>query len=229
MFRAISGIGLASLLIAFTFTSYWLIAFPVIFVSGLVFGIPTFMALRKLGWLRWWHASLAGILCAIPLVAFYLGINPGHTQHVGLYNSVYAISGGFAGGAIAWLAVVFKNPEYPGHDDFPKSIVMMIPIMLAFFVYRSELEPEYLHGCIVGYEAAENPTSWEYAYAEVALVDGSTAKMSLTVGYSKPEIVGNCAWYSVKKNALLTGVNYSLHSTDSIGQCMPPCPNQTGS
>ena len=228
MYRIIGGITVAAVLIASTFGFYGALAFPVVFVAGLALGAPCFLGLRKLGYLSWWHAALAGVLCAVPLVLIYLGINPGHTQHVGLYNSVYAVWMGFVGGVVVWMVAIFRNREYPEHWSFPRSILVVLPIMLAFFAYRTELEPEYLYGCIVGYEAAENPTPWEHAYAKVELSNGIVTPMPLTVGYSNPEIVGNCAWYSRKKNASLAGFNYSLHTNNSNGKCSPPCPNQTG-
>ena len=40
-------------------------------------------------------ASMAGgIACSLPLVTYYVSINPGHTAHAGAYNSVYALAMG---------------------------------------------------------------------------------------------------------------------------------------
>jgi hypothetical protein len=227
MYRIVGGITIATGLIAATFGFYGVLTFPVVFVVGLVLGIPCFLVLQKFGYLSWWYAALAGVLCAVPLVLIYLGMNPGHTRHVGLYNSVYAVFMGFVGGVVVWMVAIFRNREYPEHWSFPKSILVVLPIILVFFAYRAKLEPEYLYGCIVGYEAAENPTPWEHAYAKFELSNGIVTLMPLTVGYSNLEIVGNCAWYSRKRNASLAGFNYSLHSTNSNGKCSPPCPNQT--
>lgn len=224
--RAIAGILAASLLISVGFGSYGLLAFPVVLVAGTAFGLPMLLLFRKLRWLSWWHAMIGGALCAAPLVLYYLSINPGHTEHVGLYNSVYAIGLGSLGGLVAWVVGVFRNPSFIVTDTaFPGSIVLALPILAALYLYHDALRPHYLYGCITSYEAAEHPTPWNHSYITVETEDGGIFRDGITVGNSDPKIVGNCAWGSRKRTASLRGFYYSVHSVDSNG-CSQQCPNR---
>jgi|TARA_B110000971_G_C19998510_1_gene495552 hypothetical protein len=222
MFRVLIGIIVVSMLIAASSGSFATLVFPFVLVGGLVFGIPLFLIFRDLGWLSWWHAALAGILCAVALMVLVLPSPPSRR----LLDLLYAVTMGGFGGVVLWIIAIFRNPMYPEQRSFPKSIIMILPITALLFGYKIELQPESFHGCVVGYVAAENPTSWEYAYAEVEAGDGNILQIPLTKGSSNPEIIGGCASYSRTKNASLTGFNYIVHSTRSNGECSPPCLSQ---
>lgn len=223
--RAAGAISLVALLIALTFGQFAFLAFPVTLLAGLVIGLPIALLLKKQGWTAWWFSMAGGIACSLPLVIFYLGINPGHTAHVGLYNSMYALGMGALGGLIFWFLAVFRNAAFsPTQTDWPKSLLIAPVILIAFVPYRSALEPESLYGCITSYQQLDKPTAWEYSVVSVLTDEGVTVQTTMTKGYSNPEVIGNCAWISRKKNASLSGFTYSLHTPSASG-CQRPCPN----
>ncbi|MEM1439665.1 MAG: hypothetical protein AAF545_00510 [Pseudomonadota bacterium] len=224
--RAILAVFLASLVIALPFGMFWMIALPVTFVAGLLFGLPLLFLLRTFNWVSWWHVVLAGVVTSLPYIGFYLRLNTGHTEHVGLYNSVYAVAMGMLGGLIVWVVGVFRNPTFSAADTpFPKSVVLAPLLIATVFNYRGKLAPEYVHGCITDFKSVENPTPWNHAVVTVVTDDGETYKDGITIGHSDPAIVGNCAWGSKKRTATLSRYYYTLHSTQS-NQCVRQCPNQ---
>ncbi|MEM7099016.1 MAG: hypothetical protein AAF541_12215 [Pseudomonadota bacterium] len=212
-----------------SFGSYGVFAFPIVLVGGLLFGLPIILLCKKLNWLNWWQALLGGILAPVPYILFYLSANPGHTEHVGLYNSVFALGMGMLGALVVWVVGIFRNPVFqPSNTRFPLSFLLAVPLLTGVYYYHDALAPEYLLGCITSYEPAENPTPWNTAYITVVTEDGNTFRDGITVGYSNPDIVGNCAWGSKKRTVFLQTFMYSSHSVDSKG-CQPPCPNQSSS
>ncbi len=213
------------MLIAVTFGQFAFLAFPVALIAGIVFGIPIAMVLRNQGWTAWWHSLAGGIACSLPLIVYYIGMNPGHTSHVGLYNSMYAISMGTAGGLVFWLLAVFRNPQFsPIQTAWPLSLLLVPVILIAMHQYRGALEPKYLYGCITAYEEIDNPTAWQYSRVSIETDEGVIADATMTQGYSNPDVVGNCAWISKKRTVSLQGYRYSLHSSDAKG-CQNACPN----
>ena len=116
--RIVLGFVLAPLLPAFYATMFfaqpW--AFPIgvalSYPAALLFGLPLFFAFRRKGWLTWWHMSLCGLLCTLPLVILYWQIGtPPHLEAFGLVNAlILAAWGAFAGLAFWLLSIAGTTP-----------------------------------------------------------------------------------------------------------------------
>jgi hypothetical protein len=194
-------------------------------LTGLMLGLPIAFLLRKLGWTAWWFSMAGGIACSLPLVVYYLGMNPGHTAHVGLYNSIYALVMGALGGVVFWCLAIFRNAAFsPTQTNWPRSLLITPLMLIALVPYRDAVEPVYLYGCITSYEELEEPTAWEYSVVSILTDEGVIARATMTQGYSNPGVVGNCAWISKRKNASLSGFTYYLHASNANG-CQQTCPN----
>lgn len=116
--RIVLGFLLAPLLPAFYATMFfaqpW--AFPIglalSYPAALLFGLPLFLAFRSQGWLKWWHMTLCGLLCAVPLLLLYWQVGqPPHLEAFGLLNAlVLEAWGGFAGLSFWLLAIAGTSP-----------------------------------------------------------------------------------------------------------------------
>ena len=225
MGRIISVIAFVALSIAATFNELAVIVFPIILVTGLVFGTPIALALRKWRWTQWWQSAIGGMLCSAPLILYYLGLNPGRREWTGLADSVYLLLPALAGGLVFWLLVVFRNSYFGTQNQaWPMSILAAPIVLVALNQYRVALEPVFLFGCITHYEELAEPTPWRHSRVAIATDEGEMASATLTVGYSNPDVVGNCASISKRRTALLQDYFYALHSTIANG-CNIACPN----
>lgn len=226
MLRALGALALAALLIALPFGSLAIFAFPIVLIFGAMFGLPLLLLFRQLRWLAWWQALLAGALCAAPLDVLYLSINQGHSDFVGLLNSVYCLGMGAFGGLVVWLAGVFRNPAFfPDNAPWPRSLPLAVPIFAALWFYHQALEPVYLYGCIKAYEPIAAPSDWAAAQITVQTQERETIKASVTIGNADARIVGNCTWLSKRHTPSLQGFDYFIHDVNAQRGCIVPCKN----
>ena len=195
---------------------YDLVLFLTIIFSSII-GIPILLVMKLRKWGEWWQCILAAML--IPTLIGVLG-NPK------IYTFVGGIIHLMALGLIVWLTGIYRNPEFTSpKQKFPISILVTPFVAIPLLIYWQALESKQIHGCIVDYEPAENPTAWDHSFVTVVTEDGETYRDGLTVGYSDPAVVGNCAWGTLTPTASLKNYTYSLHSPDSNG-CNKICPNQ---
>lgn len=83
-----------------------IVAYPI----ALVFGVPTFLFLRRRGWLRWWQVTLAGTACAVPFIAIYLFMSePDYIANAAFVDSLYLLACGAAIGMAFWALGVLGN------------------------------------------------------------------------------------------------------------------------
>ena len=224
MLRALGAFAFAALLIALPFDVYAIIAFPVVLVLGALFGLPLLLLFRRLRWLAWWQALLAGVMCAAPLDLVYLSLNQGHSDFVGLLNSVYCLGMGALGGLVVWLVGVFRNPAFlPENAPWPTSLLLVLPLFGGLWFYHHALDPAFLYGCIKGYEQVPAPSDWDGARITVQTEEGETVKASVTIGDADPRIVGNCTWLSKRRTASLQGFDYFIHDVNAQRGCRVSC------
>lgn len=93
-----------SLFAYFTFGS--LIAIP----SVIAFGVPLYLALRKLGWLTWWHQLLGGFIGGL-FSAVALHLLSSSTE---LFGTLIMLGGlGAVAGVVFWLCGLRRpNPSF---------------------------------------------------------------------------------------------------------------------
>jgi len=84
----------------------WLVGWPIAVVTAVVLGLPTYLAFKRLGLVRWWHFALGGALLAAPF--WYQLAQPfssARWMSSGSYDSLnYLGSGLLAGLAFWWLS-----------------------------------------------------------------------------------------------------------------------------
>jgi hypothetical protein len=111
--RVLLGLILTPLLPAFyvaiLFAKPWalpvglLVAYP----CELVIGLPILLLLRRVGWMKWWHFGIAGVLSAIPAVVIHWRI--GSTPQIEAFspgNAALTLLWGALAGLCFWLIAV---------------------------------------------------------------------------------------------------------------------------
>ena len=76
---------------------------PLALAVALVFGLPSYFLLRKLGWLSWWHLALSGVLLVSP-VAFSLLPR--------WYPVMATLTSGALAGLVFWWAGIGPNNSF---------------------------------------------------------------------------------------------------------------------
>jgi len=76
---------------------------PLALVVALVFGLPAYLLLRKLGWLAWWHLALAGTVLVSPIAY-------GFMPH--WYPVAATLVSGAAAGLVFWWAGIGPNNSF---------------------------------------------------------------------------------------------------------------------
>jgi hypothetical protein len=114
--------------------------------------VPLFFFLRKRGWLRWWHAALAGLACSsVFSMLFALASSSGWADAYGLQSAIYPFGGlGVATALLFWWVGIFRNRAFPSvPTDIPYSMVLLVPLAaLAYFVQGS-FHPTFFNGRII--------------------------------------------------------------------------------
>lgn len=222
MARVLYAFGAAAFLISSIFGAFWLLALPVVLIGAIGFGLPLLLLARKLGWLAWWQAMIAGGLSTVPVIWVYLSMNAAATERVGLRNSVYALGMGLFGGLIVWGLGVFRNPRFTPIDmALPKSVFLSVPILVACAVYHIALKDQQVQGQIISYEAVDNPTPWEHARVTVLMGDGVTFQDMVSERYSDPAVVGECASVFKRRAASLTRFVYIFERVEECKDVDP--------
>jgi len=80
-----------------------IITFVVLLLVTSVFGLPLFIMLRYIDWLRWFHAVAAGAFCGA-FSCLVIGIE---LMGVGVFAAI-----GSAMGLLFWLLALYRNPRY---------------------------------------------------------------------------------------------------------------------
>ncbi len=79
------------------------VTLPLAFAVAVFMGAPTYFLLRKLGWLAWWHVTLAGGVLVMPFA-------------IGMLPQWYAVGATLLSGAIAglvfWWAGIGPNNSF---------------------------------------------------------------------------------------------------------------------
>jgi hypothetical protein len=130
--RAFVALLLAPLLVSLCFGGAAVLALPTMLGVSLLFALPMLLVLRRLGWLEWWQACLAGLLCGLLLPAIF---HPrSFTSCISIQDPLVFGLVGAASGLTFWWVGVFRNPalHFVSHK-VPYAMLVVIPIVLAVF------------------------------------------------------------------------------------------------
>jgi hypothetical protein len=103
-----------------------------------IVALPLYLLARALGWLRWGHALLAGMLSgALPLWIVGFGL---------IQVLAFAAFGGVIGLLFWWLRI-FRNPAFPDvPTSMPWSMALLIPAACLWFWYLSQISEQRVFG-----------------------------------------------------------------------------------
>jgi hypothetical protein len=198
-----------------------MIALPIMFMlTGLVM-LPTFLFLRRKGWLRWWHAVLAGFACSMLGCALILvGTSAGYVDAFGLGVALNLAAIGAAAGAAFWWIGIFRNPAFPFVPaPIPYAMAGLIPLVIASVLAQKSFEPVFLKGRIVEVRG-EVP----FRNAHVRLQDGTVVDSSLADDTRPASLLVDQCWHVMNHwSTRHFGRVYSLESPagDDPSACEP--------
>jgi len=111
------GVALATLIVfgreIYAVWSTYLLAGSVIaYASALLFGLPSYLVMRRRRMLKWWQISLAGGVCSLPywLISEY-PYTTAYFQDQGLTNLVLYVAVGAIAGLVFWLITCRSAPS----------------------------------------------------------------------------------------------------------------------
>ena len=151
MVRVIAGFVLAPMVFALGTGSLALLVLPIMYFFMLLVAVPLFLLFRRLGWLGWWHATLAGFATASAFVGFYWrSANPYHVDLYGPVNSIDILAIGTTTGLIFWAIAIFRNPAIPQREvEWRVFVLVMATLALGSHFYREHVKPREVYGVVL--------------------------------------------------------------------------------
>lgn len=194
MVRSLVALFLSPLLVSLLFGVYVIIALPIMLVITLVVALPLFLVLRRLRWLQWWHACLAGFLCGLVFSAFYwFSSPPYHVEYIGVRNVLFFVGLGAFIGLSFWWTGIFGNPYFPFVPlQVPRSMVLLIPIVVAGIWLHLRLEPQFIEGRVVTIVEQPHLNPERSGAVKLRLKNGSLVSGRLPIGLHTPSSIGQC-------------------------------------
>ncbi len=132
---------LAPLVASLSFGIFALIAYPLMLVITIAFAVPLFFILKRMQWLNWWHALLAGATCgATYFILDALLRGWFRVDRIATQNNVMYVGLGAGIGILYWWIGIFRNPAFPYISPrFPKAFLLIVPIVAVLFVLHQSL------------------------------------------------------------------------------------------
>ena len=193
MKRVLIGFLLSPLLASIPFGVYALITYPIMLVITLIFAVPLFLILKRLRWLQWWHAFLAGGICAI----FYILIDnySSHSFDIDLIISSQNLSFiglGASTGIVFWFIAIYRNSYFKFvKTRFPLAIILVLPIFAVGYIARDMLKISHTQGRVVEILKEPNPSSHS-GRVLVRLTNGNTVYADLSDTWPRSMVEGRC-------------------------------------
>jgi hypothetical protein len=186
---------LAPLLVSAPFGVFGLIALYFLLLVTLVLAVPLFFLCRRMKWLQWWHALLAGLLCALCFVIFDAWMTPLKSplkfdQLISANNVIY-LGWGVLVSVVFWWIGIFRNPAFPFVPRRPPiSFVLVLPLFLAGFAVREGLAITHHQGRVLSIFAPA--TEPGLRKATVQLTGGPTMEADVTDTWWEGADAGKC-------------------------------------
>jgi len=151
----------AACLISWDSTPF-LLFLPMLFVTYVltfVLALPLFFLFRKIKWLQWWHAAIAGLLIGSVFVLFYVtDVNSYNIEIYGLSGSLNFLTLGFFIAVVFWIIAVFRNAAFPYVSRrFPISLpIVGVLLLVASFYMPKAFATSSAHGEITAVLSPDN-------------------------------------------------------------------------
>lgn len=223
--RLFASIVVAAAAVSMPFNGIWFKIFFVLALSaGLAIAPSALLVARHKGWLRWWHAAIAGALAAMPWTLIYMLLDSYRARIFGQFETIAYGGMGAAAGIIVWLLGVFRNRALgETSSGLPLSLVLLIPVSVVGYVYWEALRPVQVYGCITSYTPVEQPTSLDhYADVDVLTLEGERFRGSVRESRADPTILARCASGFKARSFVLVSTNYFFSDIDLNG-CKQAC------
>lgn len=214
MARTVAALLISPLIVGLLFGVYAVIAVPVMLAVTLVVALPLFLVLRRLRWLQWWHACLAGALCGLVFTAFYwFSSPPYHVEYIGVRNALFFVGLGALVGLAFWWTGVFGNVAFPFvPSQFPRSMFLLVPTVAAGIWLHGRLVPHFVEGRVIAVVAQPQASPERSGVVQLRLQSGSLVAARLPMGLHTPSPVGQCFVLSERWSISQTEKLYFLHS-----------------
>ena len=213
MKRVLIAFFLAPLLVSIPLGVLALIAYPIMLVITLLFAAPLFFLLKRLRWLQWWHASLAGVFCGLCYILFddYMSQGINIDSLISSNNILYIGLGSFAG-IIFWFSGIYKNPEFQFvAARFPLTILVVIPLVVVGYMAKEALQISNTQGRVV--EILKEPKSrLQSGLALVRLTSGAKVEADLSNTWPSSMVEGKCFHLTHRWSTLRLHWVYKLSS-----------------
>jgi hypothetical protein len=119
--------------------------------ATLVFAVPVFLLFRRFGWLRWWHAAIAG--CAGGLLftlIFSASVSAGHVDAFAPSEGLGFCAVGLTEAITFWWIGLFRNDEVARAPvTIPWGMLVLIPLILAGYRLNESFHPVFAEGKIL--------------------------------------------------------------------------------
>lgn len=214
MGRALAALFLTPLLVGLLLGVYAVIALPIMLVITLVLALPLFFVLRRLRWLQWWHACLAGFLCGLVFSAVYwFNSPPYHVEYLGVRNVLFFVGLGAFIGFASWWTGIFGNSVFPFVPlQVPRSMVLLIPIVVGGMWLHHRLEPHFVEGRVVTIVEQPHLNPERSGAAKLRLKNGSLVSGRLPIELHTPSSIGQCFILSERWSITQLEKLYFLHA-----------------
>ena len=125
---------LAPLMVILPFGMFALIAYPIMLAITLLCAVPLFFLLRRMQWLDWWHALLAGAGCgAIYVLLDAMALDMFSIDRIATAIDLFYLVLGAGIGILYWWIGIFRNAAFPYVSKrFPT--IFLLVVLLIFVV-----------------------------------------------------------------------------------------------
>ena len=119
---------LAPLMVSLPFGKFALIAYPIMLAITLAFAVPLFFLLRRMQWLDWWHALLAGGTCGATYLLIDAMTGGGFSvDRIATAVNFFYLGLGAGIGMLYWWIGIFRNAAFPFVSQyFPKAFLLVV-------------------------------------------------------------------------------------------------------
>ncbi len=190
MGRVVLAFVLAPLLVSLLFGPIGFAVLPIAWIMTVVVALPLFLLFKKLGWLRWWHAALAGLLSGVIFSVLFNADNPARLDAFGIDD---ALNFGGVGTLIAlvfWWLGLYRNAALPAvPPSLPYTMLVLIPLVIGGVWLHRSFNPTFVDGRIVGVKG--EPPSREIT---VRLSNGVVVETQFHDSWPSAQLMNQC-WH----------------------------------
>jgi hypothetical protein len=156
--------------------------------------LPLFLVFRKLRWLNWWHACIAGAICGATITSLYWFSSPlDHIEYVGAQTALFFVGFGTLVGLAFWWIGIFRNAVFPFVSPrFPGTMLVVVPVAIAGVWLHQRLEPQFIEGRVLAVLVEPQLNPERSGAVQLRLRSGSLVEVRLPAGRRSLSPIGQC-------------------------------------